>query len=90
MGKRKDKRRAEKQPEKEINTKSVKKFTRQWNLYILSDEEELISNCCEGHNYLAIGPVKTKILKFCNSGSTKYLFHCKPHGYLHLNLRDMT
>lgn len=38
----------EKQYERQINTKSVLKNTlRQWNLCILSDEEELISNCCE-------------------------------------------
>lgn len=36
-------------------------------LCILSDEEKLMSHCCEGHKYLATGPVKTKILKFCNS-----------------------
>lgn len=38
----------EKQYERQINTKSVlKNILRQWNLCILSDEEELISNCCE-------------------------------------------
>lgn len=46
----------------------VKNILRQLNLCVLLDEEELISNCCEGHKYLATGAVKTKNLKFCNPG----------------------
>lgn len=53
----------------------VKKLSR-----ICSQEEELMSNCCEEHKYLATSPVKTKS---CNQTKvlqsligTKYSFHC--------------